>query len=102
MIAAALALTAVAVIAVAIASFLTRRVNARKFNALLATGNSLSLLSNVILDNTTVASVSAAGLALSLWLWWKGGGGDGTRRRLRSAARRFQGVRRTAPVGSVS
>lgn len=32
------------------------------------------------------------------WTWWKGGGGDGTRRRLRSLARVFRGVRRTAPV----
>lgn len=32
--------------------------------------------------------------------WWHGGGGDGTRRRLRGLARRFQGVRRTAPGGA--
>jgi hypothetical protein len=32
------------------------------------------------------------------WVWWNGGGGDGTKRRLRSAARVFRGVRRTAPA----
>jgi len=34
------------------------------------------------------------------WLWWNGGGGDGPRRRLKRWARRFQGVRRTAPQGA--
>jgi hypothetical protein len=39
-----------------------------------------------------------AGIAAwSAWAWWHGGGGDGTKRRLKSWARRFQGVRRTAP-----
>ena len=38
--------------------------------------------------------------AWSAWSWWHGGGGDGTRRRLKSWARRFQGVRRTAPQGA--
>lgn len=46
---------------------------------------------------TSVASSFAALGALNAWGWWHGGGGDGTRRRLKSWARRFQGVRRTAP-----
>lgn len=39
----------------------------------------------------------SGGTALFAWLWWHSGGGDGTRRRLKSWAGRFQGVRRTAP-----
>jgi hypothetical protein len=46
---------------------------------------------------TSVASVFAALGALNAWGWWRGGGGGGTRRRLKSWASRFQGVRRTAP-----
>lgn len=42
----------------------------------------------------------AAFTAWMAWAWWHGGGGDGTRRRLKSWARRFQGVRRTAPAGA--
>jgi hypothetical protein len=36
--------------------------------------------------------------AYYLWVWWtKGGGGDRTKKRLKKWARKFQGVRRTAP-----
>ena len=49
---------------------------------------------------TSVASAFAALGAINAWGWWHGGGGDGTRRRLKSWARRFQGVRRTAPQGA--
>lgn len=41
-----------------------------------------------------------ANAAMAGWCaydWWNSGGGDGTRRRLRSWARRFRAVRRTAP-----
>lgn len=44
-----------------------------------------------------------AGLfAGAVWAWWHRGGGDGTRRRLRRAARAFQGVRRTAPAAGAA
>lgn len=43
------------------------------------------------------AYLSAAVAATSAFLWWHNGGGDGTKRRLKSWASRFQGVRRTAP-----
>jgi hypothetical protein len=45
---------------------------------------------------TTTLYLTAAGTAVMAWMWWHSGGGDGTRRRLRSWARRFPGVRRTA------
>lgn len=46
---------------------------------------------------TYMASAFAALGAVNAWIWWHGGGGDDTKRRLKSWARRFQGVRRTAP-----
>lgn len=49
---------------------------------------------------TSTLYLGAAGTALFAWLWWHSGGGDGTRRRIRSWARRFHGVRRTAPQGA--
>jgi len=49
---------------------------------------------------TSVASAFAALGAVNAWIWWHGGGGDGTRRRLKSWASRFRGVRRTAPQGA--
>ncbi|MGW3563517.1 hypothetical protein ACWDSL_06385 [Streptomyces sp. NPDC000941] len=55
---------------------------------------------NFLAGNTSAASISAAAAAFTAWYWWNGGGGDGTRRRLRRWARRFRGVRRTAPAGS--
>lgn len=41
--------------------------------------------------------LNAGFAAWHAWVWWSSGGGDGIRRRLKSWARRFQGVRRTAP-----
>jgi hypothetical protein len=67
-----------------------------------AAANALVLLGNVIHGSTTLASISAAVMALSLWQWWNSGGGDDTKRRLRKWARKFQGVRRTAPAGSAA
>jgi hypothetical protein len=49
---------------------------------------------------TTVLYLDAGCVALFVWLWWNSGGGDGPRRRLKRWARRFQGVRRTAPQGA--
>jgi hypothetical protein len=44
--------------------------------------------------------IIAGGTALFARLWWHSGGGAGTRRRLKSWASRFRGVRRTAPQGA--
>jgi hypothetical protein len=49
---------------------------------------------------TTNVYISAVVAALMGWEWWNSGGGDDTKRRLKSLARRFQGVRRTAPQGA--
>ncbi|MEV6165736.1 hypothetical protein AB0L71_28250 [Streptomyces sp. NPDC052052] len=67
---------------------------------LLAVSQVLVGASGFLTGNTVAASISAAAAGFFAWKWWNGGGGDGTRRRLRSWARRFRGVRRTAPAGA--
>lgn len=71
-----------------------------KAYGLMAVSQALIGSVNFLAGNTTAASISAAGAAYTAWSWWNGGGGDGTRRRLHRWARRFRGVRRTAPAGS--
>ncbi len=65
--------------------------------ALLATGGGIGSALAGWTSNVYLHAVFAAWMA---WAWWHSGGGDGTRRRLKSWARRFQGVRRTAPQGA--
>ncbi|MDX3531185.1 hypothetical protein P1P75_33475 [Streptomyces sp. ID05-39B] len=62
---------------IAIAAYLTGRISRTTWNGCNAIGNSL------------------LGVAK-----WHGGGGDDMKRRLKRCARRFQGVRRTAPQGT--
>jgi hypothetical protein len=82
-----------------LASFLGR-ISHPQASGIIALG-SIPFVAAFALDGATaVASAFAALGALNAWGWWHGGGGDGTRRRLRSWARRFQGVRRTAPQGA--
>ncbi|MEU8760686.1 hypothetical protein [Streptomyces sp. NPDC048659] len=51
-------------------------------------------------ENPPLAGVFAGVAAYFAWLWWHSGGGDDTKRRLRSWARAFTPVRRTAPIGA--
>jgi len=81
-------------------AWVTGRISVVLHNGLMAAVNALCTLVSVYLDWTLTSFMAAASTAMYGWLWWKGGGGDGTRRRLRSWARRFQGVRRTAPQGA--
>jgi hypothetical protein len=99
-----LALTAAgfAVLAANLTAFLLGRTGWRTLHGGNAAANALVLLGNVIHGSTTLASISAAVMALSLWQWWNSGGGDDTKRRLRKWARKFQGVRRTAPAGGTA
>ena len=54
-------------------------------------------IADMISHGTIAACIMAALCAVFLWLWWTSGGGKKTKRRLKKA-RRFIGVRRTAPV----
>lgn len=71
-----------------------------RYNAIAAVLHAVFTIFCAVQDWHVAASIGASSTALSAWLWWHGGGGDGTRRRLKSWARRFQGVRRTAPQGA--
>jgi hypothetical protein len=82
---------------IAVAGLTTRRLTGCVCNGLLAISNTLMGVSNALMGHTAWLCVNAAAAAMSAWGWWHSGGGDGTRRRLKSWARRFQGVRRTAP-----
>ncbi|GAB2331778.1 hypothetical protein [Streptomyces variabilis] len=82
-----------------IASFaLISRTSHKTTSARLIAATSCFLIANTTGGHTSGSILSAAALALALWHWWNGGGGDGTKRRLRNWRRRFEGVRRTAPV----
>ncbi|MFF0597853.1 hypothetical protein [Streptomyces antibioticus] len=82
----------------AFAGVLSRRLTDRQADGLLGVGNGLCGWDAIRSGVWPVALVNGAVCAVCLWRWWSGGGGDGTRRRLRRLARRFQGVRRTAPA----
>lgn len=45
-----------------------------------------------------MAPVNAAVVVVNLWFWWNSGGDDDTKKRLRKLRRKFQPVRRMAPV----
>jgi hypothetical protein len=81
-------------------AWLTGRITLVRHSALMACINAVVTVVCAAWGWTTTAALSAASTAMYAWLWWHGGGGDGTKRRLKSWARRFQGVRRTAPSGA--
>ena len=62
--------------------------------ALLTTGGGVG---SAIAGWTSNVYLHAGFTAWMAWAWWNSGGGDDTKRRLKSWARRFQAVRRTAP-----
>ena len=80
--------------------FLAGRITAVQYSGVMAILSAASTVVCAVAGWTGAGSFSAAATALHTWNWWHGGGGDGTKRRLRSWARRFQGVRRTAPQGA--
>lgn len=73
-------------------------ISLRTFYALVAT----SELTATIRTDRITGSINAAAFAITAWLWWHDGGGDDTKRRLRGWARKFRGVRRTAPAGGAA
>lgn len=44
------------------------------------------------------ALIPAMLTAVNLWMWWRNGGDDDTKRRWRTLKKKFEPVRRTAPV----
>jgi hypothetical protein len=76
---------------------LTNRITAKRYSGWMVVINTGSGVLCAVNGWTTVLYLNAGFVAWHAWLWWHSGGGDGPKRRLRSWARRFQGVRRTAP-----
>jgi hypothetical protein len=67
---------------------------------LLAVSQIAVCVAGFVTGNTVAVSISGAAAGYLAWQWWNGGGGDKTKRRIRQFAGQFNGVRRTAPVGS--
>jgi hypothetical protein len=75
---------------------------ARCVNGWLAIANGSNAAFNALNGDRAMACFASAVCAYAAWMWWKFGGGDGTKRRLKSWARKFRGVRRTAPVAGAA
>lgn len=74
----------------------------RRIYGWFAVANGLMVVSDALSGDRVAGGVAAGFCAYSAWLWWRSGGGTGIKRRIRSWARRFRGVRRTAPVAGAA
>lgn len=92
--------TGMSVVMLALTARSARRIPDTATYGLLALSQVIMCIGGFITQSTVGGSISGAAAGYLGWKWWDGGGGDGTRRRLRRWARRFHGVRRTAPAGS--
>lgn len=79
---------------------LAGRITTRRYAGWMTIAYAASAVLCAVNGWTSTLYLTAGGTALFAWLWWHSGGGDGTRRRIKSWARRFHGVRRTAPQGA--
>jgi hypothetical protein len=95
-----LTITGAALCVVAFATQLTGRLAGHRALGLVALGNLATAIDALRAHDQVVVAVNGGVAAMAAWAWWKGGGGDGTKRRLRELGRRFQGVRRTAPMAT--
>jgi hypothetical protein len=76
---------------------LSGRISAKQYAGWMALWNTGAGVMSALNGWTATLYLNAGFAAWHAWVWWQSGGGDGTRRRLKSWARQFQGVRRTAP-----
>lgn len=88
------------ILAAAVIARVSGRIASRTLYALVGVSQLINVVNAATHDSPVAGSVNAAGFALSAWLWWRDGGGDDTKRRLRRRARKFEGVRRTAPAAT--
>ena len=96
----ALALAGNAFLLCGFVAWATGRMCTHQRNGMFALAYPWFWISNMIEHNHLWAVLDAAFFAWFAWSWWNGGGGDDTKRRLRKWARKFQGVRRTAPAAT--
>jgi len=61
---------------------------------------SVQFMIDKFMGNNSLADLQGGLVVVLLFFWWNSGGGNDTRRRLRSLAKKFTPVRRTAPVTS--
>lgn len=87
-------------ITVALTVVVGQRVSDRVAYGWLCAADVCFLTGAITMGSDLIAGIAAGSLALMLWFWWNSGGGDGTKRRLKRWARRFEGVRRTAPAAA--
>lgn len=87
-----------AVLVLAVAGRLTRRIKTYRCNGLLAVAFGFWTLDDIVQQDWLWALYQSGLTALEIWLWWRGGGGDDTKRRLRQLRQAFTPVRRTAPA----
>ncbi|UPZ27705.1 hypothetical protein MUK60_07635 [Streptomyces sp. LRE541] len=97
MIALLITTAALLLLVAAMVARVTGRIGARGLYGLCAIATGVNLGPAIFYSYTVSGPINAVAFALNVWLWWHNGGGDDTKRRLSKAARRFQGVRRTAP-----
>lgn len=83
--------------ALAIAGIVTGRIKRHSISGLIGAEFAAFAVNDIYLGDHLWALVDTAACAFFAYQWWTGGGDDDTKRRLRRWARRFEGVRRTAP-----
>lgn len=74
------------------------RVSRKSYNLGMGCSCSVDVVGALIVHDRVMPAVNAALAAIFLWLWWKSGGDDDTKKRWRKFKKKFEGVRRTAPV----
>lgn len=75
---------------------------ARRFHGCMAIADGSLAVFNALAGERLPTCVASALCAYAAWRWWHSGGGDGAKRRLKAWARKFTGVRRTAPVAGAA
>ena len=91
--------TALGTATVATAGLYLKFLSVRTVHLLLGAANTVSAAVHLwVTHNEMLALACSALAAASFWIWWNKGGGDDTKRRLRSALKKFVPARRTAPA----
>lgn len=89
-----------AILAVSLAAVVLGWITTIQAYGLIAVSQTVTCAAGFLLGHVGIAAAAGGVAAWNAWKWWNGGGGDGTRKRLRRWARRFHGVRRSAPAGA--
>lgn len=77
---------------------MTGRLTMKQSNLTMAVLSTMNTVAAHLI-HVLILQYTHAALAAAFWaLWWFTGGGDDTKRRLRELKKKFEGVRRTAPV----